>query len=109
MKLISPMQRYITHAKLKNDAGVEVESTEEPDNVDSLNTHITPCGGFKPGKVHFDAEVNSKDFVAWKIVHPDIDGNCTIRIGNGVNQENFKTIKPLGESDKNGKFECGRE
>lgn len=86
--MVSPMQRFIPHSKPKDDNGNELEGEEEID-LASLNPHLQPCGGFKPGKVHFDAEVSSKLFVAWKTLHPDISGNCTISLGSGVNQENF--------------------
>jgi len=55
----------------------------------AFNPHLEPCGGYRPGRVHFDAETNSKVFIAWKTMHPDIAGNCTIRLGSGVNQANF--------------------
>lgn len=43
-------------------------------------------------------------------MHADIVGNCTIRLGSGVSQENFQVIKPIdGSANKLGKFECGRE
>ena len=54
--------------------------------------------------------MNSKMFVAWKTVHPDELGNCTIRLGAGANMATYSVLKPLDKSDNgSGKFPCGRE
>jgi len=107
---MSPMQRYHSHVKPKDMAGSEVDNDPENDDDSGLNPHLEPCGGFKPGRVHFDAEVSSKVFVAWKTVHPDATGNCTLRLGAGLMQSNFEVIRPLDKSaDIHGKFPCGRD
>ena len=49
-----------------------------------LNPNIRPCGGTKPGKIHFTAEMESKAFVAWKTQVPDETGNCTIKLSDGA-------------------------
>lgn len=37
-------------------------------------------------------------------------GNCTIRIGEGPNEEDFHVLMPLDKSaNKKGSFPCGRE
>lgn len=81
------MMRYKSHVKANdldtNDAELEI------------NPRSSPCGGMKRGYVHFDAEPNSKIFVAWKTLHPDVNGNCTIRIGAGLQQSDFTTLKPV--------------
>lgn len=84
---MSPMQRLDLHAKLKDDDGNFVENPIDMDNTgeEVINPKQAPCGGYKSGKVHFDAEVSTRIFVAWKIMHPDVTGNCTIRLGSGVN------------------------
>mgnify|MGYP000937757871 CR=1 FL=1 len=108
--MISPMQRYISHVKPKDAEGNEIEPSE--DEAEAVqNPKLQPCGGFKSGRVHFDAEVSSKIFVAWKTVHPDVAGNCTIRIGSGDSQGGFNVIQPVDGSGMKtkGKFPCGRE
>jgi len=40
-----------------------------------------PCGGTARGNVHYMATPGSRNFIAWKIVHPSPKGNCTIRLG----------------------------
>jgi hypothetical protein len=100
MKLMSPMGRYHTHLKI----------AELSDEVEEVNQKVAPCGGKKRGFAHFDAEANSKVYVAFKTVHPDIDGNCTIRLGAGLQQSDMEVLKPqYQETDKNGMFPCGRE
>lgn len=49
--------------------------------------------------------------MAWKTLHPDAAGNCTIRLGSGVSQGGFKTLQPVDKSGltSSGKFPCGRE
>jgi hypothetical protein len=49
-----------------------------------LNPNVRPCGGTKPGKIHFTAEMESKAFIAWKTVVPDDIGNCTIKLSDGA-------------------------
>jgi hypothetical protein len=69
-----------------------------------------PCGGTARGNVHFMATPGSRNFIAWKIVHPSPKGNCTIRLGQGPDEGDFKVIFPLDKSaNKKGSFPCGRE
>lgn len=69
-----------------------------------------PCGGTQRGPVHFVSTPNSRNFIAWKIVHPSPTGNCTIRIGEGPDENDFKVLMPLDKSaNKKGSFPCGRE
>ena len=47
--------------------------------------------------------------MAWKVIHPSRHGNCTIRLGDGPNENDFRTLFPLDKSaDKKGRFPCGR-
>jgi hypothetical protein len=73
------MQRYVSHVKPKDMDGNEID-VEETDPV-KLNPHNEPCGGMPAGRVHFDASVGSKMFIAWKTAHPDSNSNCTISLG----------------------------
>ena len=52
--------------------------------ANDLNPFLRPCGGTKPGKVHFTAEMESKAFIAWKTVVPDETGNFTIKLSDGA-------------------------
>ena len=52
----------------------------------------------------------SRNFIAWKVAHPSPSGNCTIRIGEGPDENDFKVLMPLDRTaDKKGSFPCGRE
>lgn len=100
------MQRYTSH--IKNT--LEDQPQEEESNATSTdkNARVGPCGGYPKGKVFFDAEVDSKIMVAWKVLHPDSEGNCTIRLGAGESEADFRVLRPLDVKDMKGKFECGR-
>ena len=69
-----------------------------------------PCGGTARGNVHFMATPGSRNFIAWKIAHPSHKGNCTIRLGQGPDEADFRVLFPLDKSaNKKGSFPCGRE
>jgi len=69
-----------------------------------------PCGGTADAPVHFIATPGSRNIIGWKVLHPSPTGNCTIRLGEGPNEEDFKVIYPLDHSaNKKGSFPCGRE
>ena len=115
MKLISPMQRYPSRVVPKDSEGNLIYDTEgryESYKESDLNPGMAPCGGAKAGRVHFDADAGSKAYVMWRTIHPDLTGNCTIRLGDGLTDapDEFETLFPLdGSADKtSGKFPCGR-
>lgn len=112
MSMISPMGRYITRKKIKDEEGnvIEDDSLEVVAETDT-NPHLEPCGGFPRGRVHFDAEPGSKNMISWKVKFPDVGGNCTIRLGNKGDVGSFTTLYPLDKSGAKtkGKFPCGRE
>lgn len=59
--------------------------------------------------VHFVSSPGARNYVAWKTVHPSKKGNCTIRIGDGPNENDFTVLFPLDNSaNKKGSFPCGR-
>jgi hypothetical protein len=74
-----------------------------------MNPRLSPCGGTKTGRTHLDAFTAQKVQVIWKVVQPDPQGNCTIRIGGGVKENDFQELYYTNGSklDK-GKFPCGR-
>ena len=75
-----------------------------------LNLHDQPCGGSLKGAVHFATTPGSRNFIAWKVTHSVPNGNCTIRMGTGPNENDFQVLFPLDKSaNKNGQFPCGRE
>ncbi len=53
---------------------------------------------------------DSRNYIAWKTIHPSHSGNCTIRLGNGPNEADFHVLHPIDNSSNvNGSFPCGRE
>lgn len=66
MKLISPMQRYYSRVRPKDADGNVMDIDElkyPPYDPSDLNPLLEPCGGAKPGRVHFDAESGSKALI----------------------------------------------
>jgi hypothetical protein len=60
--------------------------------------------------VHFVSTPGARNFIAWKVVHPSPKGNCTVRLGDGPNEEDFKVLFPMDKSaNKKGFFPCGRD
>lgn len=115
MKLISPMQRYWSRVTPKDSEGNTLYDSDGryPEYSEKdLNPALAPCGGAKTGRVHFDAESGSKAFMFWRTIHPDLYGNCTIRLGDGLTDapNEFEVLFPLdGSGNKTeGKFPCGR-
>jgi len=107
------MQRYYSRVKAKDAEGNELpEDTERYPFYDEsdLNPLIGPCGGAKPGRVHFDAEQGSVANVEWKVSHSDNLGNCSIRLGEGLTENDFVVLHPTdGSGTKDsGYFPCGR-
>jgi hypothetical protein len=52
----------------------------------------------------------SRNLLQWKTLHPSPEGNCTVRIGQGIDEDEFFTLRPRdGSSNKDGSFPCGRE
>lgn len=43
-------------------------------------------------------------------MHPSPTGNCTVRLGEGLEEDDFLVLFPRdGSADTTGKFPCGRE
>jgi len=74
-----------------------------------------PCGGLEKGAVHYLAQPGSKALIQWKVLHSAPEGNCTLRVGHGLDQEEgdenkFITLIPRdGSADQHGSFACGRD
>jgi len=72
--------------------------------------NLPPCGGSEKGFVHYMATPGSRNFVQWKVSHPTPEGNCTLRVGQGLDEDEFIVLKPRdGSAYKDGSFPCGRE
>jgi hypothetical protein len=70
---------------------------------EALDLKQQPCGGISQGGVHFATTPGSRNFIGWKVSHSAPNGNCTIRLGTGPNEEDFKVLYPLDKSaNKNG-------
>lgn len=55
------------------------------------------------------ATPGSRNYIAWKIVHPSLTGNCTIRMGNSADEDELQVLFPTDKSaDSKGSFPCGR-
>jgi hypothetical protein len=69
-----------------------------------------PCGGADKGFVHYMATPGSRNFVQWRVLHPQANSTCIVRIGVGLDEGEFIVVKPRdGSADKHGSFACGRE
>jgi hypothetical protein len=52
-----------------------------------------PCGGANTlGVVHFTTKPGSRNFIGWKVIDPAPEGNCTVRLGMGPNENDFKVL-----------------
>jgi hypothetical protein len=91
MRLVSPMQRSTVSKHYDDDDEGKYGSYTLAD----LNPNLRPCGGTKPGKIHFTAEMESKAFIAWKTMVPDETGNCTIKLSDGADDQDFEVLLPL--------------
>lgn len=85
----------------------------EPKSRSFSNTSLVnspPCGGADKRFVHYITTPGSRNYVQWKVIHPAIDGNCTIRVGQGVDEDEYIVLKPRdGSAYPDGSFPCGRE
>ena len=69
-----------------------------------------PCGNTEKSKVHYLAAPNSRNLIQWRTIRPDPHGNCTVRMGTGIDESQFRVLRPRDGSGDNayGKFPCGR-
>ena len=70
-----------------------------------------PCGGVKKKEANTLTTKGSSINFIWEILVPENSGNCTVKISNGLQEnENFKLLKPVNEEiNEDGSFKCGRE
>jgi hypothetical protein len=69
-----------------------------------------PCGATDKGFVHYMATPGSRNYVQWKVLHAAADGNCTLRIGQGLDEDDFLVLRPRDTRvNRDGSFACGRQ
>lgn len=70
-----------------------------------------PCGGIEKKSANTLTTKGSSINVIWEVVVPENSGNCTVKISNGLqDEENFVLLKPVNEKlYGDGSFKCGRE
>ena len=70
-----------------------------------------PCGGIEKKSANTLTTKGASVNFIWEILVPENSGNCTVKISNGLqNEEDFILLKPLNEKvNQDGSFKCGRE
>ena len=70
-----------------------------------------PCGGIEKKEANTLTTKGSSINFIWEILVPENSGNCTVKISNGLqDNDNFILLKPLNEEiNEDGSFKCGRE
>ena len=82
-------------------------------NTSTVNDQ--PCGGAEKGKVHYLTYPGSKNYLQWKVSHATPEGNCTVRVGHGLDEDESNEGRLLvlhpkdGSANEEGSFACGRE
>ena len=81
--------------------------------IGTSNTQMDegPCGGIEKKEANTLTTKGSSINFIWEILVPEKSGNCTVKISNGLqNNDNFVLLKPLNEEiNEDGSFKCGRE
>ena len=72
---------------------------------------VGPCGGVDKKSANTLTTKGSSINVIWEILVPENTGNCTVKISNGLQDEDqFILLKPVdGNVNEDGSFKCGRE
>ena len=70
-----------------------------------------PCGGIEKKSANTLTTKGSSINFIWEIMVPENSGNCTVKISNGLQEEdNFQILEPVdGKVNEDGSFICGRE
>ena len=97
MKMVLPMQRYITKLEPKNEFGdIMDDSRYDKQNEGDINPLVAPCGGWKKYRTHMEADSGTPLEVAWAVHSPDVAGNCTLSLNDGIeDDEGLHTFDPL--------------
>ena len=77
----------------------------------NMEMNIGPCGGIEKKAANTLTTKGSSINFIWEILVPENTGNCTVKISNGMqNEESFQLLKPVnGKVNDDGSFICGRE
>jgi Ca2+/Na+ antiporter len=77
----------------------------------NMQMDIGPCGGIEKKEANTLTTKGSSINFIWEILVPENSGNCTVKISNGMqNEESFKLLRPTeGKVNEDGSFLCGRE
>ena len=68
-----------------------------------------PCGPSPAGPTHWIGSQGSRNYITWRTLKSNANSNCTIKISEHKESENFRLIRPLDGSDNfDGAFPCGR-
>ena len=67
-----------------------------------------PCGGVEKKSANTLTTKGSSVTFIWEVLVPESSGNCTVKISNGLqDEENFILLKPLNEKvNEDGSFKC---
>ena len=81
--------------------------------IDTSNAEfdLSPCGGVEKKLANTLTSKGSNINFIWEIIVPEYNGNCTVKISKGLQEDkDFKLLKPVnGEINDDGSFMCGRE
>ena len=53
-----------------------------------------PCGNTEPGHIHLLTQPGARNYFQWRTIRPVSDGNCTVRFGTGIDEDEFTVLKP---------------
>lgn len=99
-------------------------------NSVNIPTKSSPCGGTEKGDIFYSAFPGRINLIRWRVVHPIVGGNCTIRLSKGF-ESDFEVLYPefdftyvsqqetmeymsteypnyFRKTNRDGSFECGR-
>ena len=79
-------------------------------DIDMNRLAVAPCGGTQIGPVHYETTPGSRNIVAWKVINPNHNGRCIIRVSDSPNTKDYRIVLPTdGSAADDGSFECGRD
>ena len=77
------------------------------------NRHVgneAPCGPAGKGPTHWIGSQGSRNYITWRTLKSHQNSNCTLRIAENHETNDFRLIRPLDSSDNfDGAFPCGRK
>ena len=89
---------------------MELLSPLKRKDVDMTLLARRPCGGTKPGPVHYETTPGSRNTIAWRIHKASPNGRCIVRVGDTPRERDMVVVKPTdGSAGDDGSFPCGHE